>query len=261
MSFRFGALAAALLALAAPLPAAAQGYLTPGSAPDAIRIMPPPPARSSPAEKADETAVRAARLRTRDTPRWALATHDAQGGTQVLLDDFSCALGARLDAQNAPALTALLTRIGPDIGRMVGPAKDHYGRPRPFILDKAPICTPHDGMLDRSGSYPSGHTTVGWAYALILAELAPDRATEIMMRGRAYGESRVVCGVHYPSDLEAGRIAAASVVAALHGNPAFRADMDKARVEVDAARRAGASGAPAPAACAVQDDAAAHRPW
>jgi len=258
MNRRSGAVAAALLALAAALPAAAQGYLG-QAAPDAIRILPAPPATSSPAQAADEAAVRAARLEAEGSPRWALAAHDAEGGVQTELDNFACALGVRLDAAKVPALAAILTRMGPDLGRMIGPPKTHYARPRPFRVHEAPICTAHDPMLDDSGSYPSGHTAVGWTYALILAELAPDRATPILMRGRAYGESRVVCGVHYPSDLEAGRMAAASLVAALHGNADFRADMDKARGEVEAARRA--AGAPAPAACAVQDEAAAQRPW
>jgi acid phosphatase (class A) len=260
MRTRIGVLAAAILALAAPVPSLAQGYLG-RAAPDALRILPPPPARPSPREAADEAAVRAARLNAQGTPRWALAASDAEGGPQTWLDDFACAIGVRLEARNAPELVALLTRIGPDIGRMVGPPKDRYRRPRPFVLHPAAICTPHDKILDESGSYPSGHTTVGWTYALILAELAPDRATQIMMRGRAYGESRVVCGVHFPSDLEGGRIAAASLVAALHGDRAFRADMDKARAEVEAARRAGGADAAPPDACAVEDQAAAHRPW
>ena len=93
---------------------------------------------------------------------------------------------------------------------------------------------------------------------LILAELAPDRASQVLGRARSIGDSRVVCGVHYLSDIEAGRTTGAALVATLHGDAAFRADMERARAEL-AALRAGAHGAPAD--CAVQDEAATHAPY
>jgi acid phosphatase (class A) len=83
-----------------------------------------------------------------------------------------------------------------------------------------------------------------------MAELAPDRSTDILKRARAYGESRLVCGVHNLSAVEAGRLNASIVVAGLHGSPEFRKDMDVARTEIAAARRAGP--APDAAACAAE---------
>jgi len=84
--------------------------------------------------------------------------------------------------------------------------------------------------------------------SLILAELAPDRATAILNRGRAFGESRVVCGVHSPSAVDAGRTNGASLVATLHGQTAFRADLEAAREELAALR---AKAAPLTASCAA----------
>jgi acid phosphatase (class A) len=92
----------------------------------------------------------------------------------------------------------------------------------------------------------------------VLAELAPDRATEILMRARSIGESRIVCGVHYVSDIQAGRDAGAVLVARLHADPAFQADLVKARDEIKAAREPPHTG---PEACLVQDQAAAHPPY
>ena len=77
---------------------------------------------------------------------------------------------------------------------------------------------------------------MGWAWALILSELAPDRANAILARGLAYGESRVICGVHYASDVEAGRLVGAAMVARLKGDRAFQRDLAAARLEIEKAR-------------------------
>ncbi len=125
---------------------------------------------------------------------------------------------------------------------------------------KGNICVPRSDSLVKSGSYPSGHSTMSWTWGLILADLAPDRATEILSRARAYSESRVVCGVHYPSDIANGRLNGSALFATLEANADFRADLEKARGEVAAARAAGAA-TPDPGICKVEADAEAHRPW
>ena len=89
------------------------------------------------------------------------------------------------------------------------------------------------------GSYPSGHTAVGWAWALILTEIAPDRADEILARGRAFGESRIVCNLHWHSDVVEGRFVGAAAVARLRSDPAFCAELEAARAEVEAVRAKG----------------------
>ncbi|HBP04833.1 MAG TPA: phosphatase, partial [Stenotrophomonas sp.] len=93
--------------------------------------------------------------------------------------------------------------------------------------------------LRKNGSYPSGHTSIGWAWALILSEIAPDRADAIQARGRNYGESRLVCNVHWQSDILEGRFMGAAAVARLHDNAAFNKDLLAARKEIAAARKAG----------------------
>lgn len=102
-----------------------------------------------------------------------------------------------------------------------------------------------------SYDYPSGHATKGWTWALILSELLDDRAAPIMARGRAYGESRVVCGVHNMSAVEAGRMVASSTLTVIRTEPAYQDGVVAARRELDALRKA--STPPAAQSCAAEE--------
>ena len=85
--------------------------------------------------------------------------------------------------------------------------------------------------LVNNGSYPSGHTIRGWSAALLLAELNPAAADTILARGMMYGDSRVIVGAHWQSDVDAGRLAGSAAVLALHNNAEFLEDQAKARAE------------------------------
>ena len=207
----------------------------------------------SPADRAAFLATRS----LKDTPRWALAQQDDK--IREINKDMACALGVELTPQNAPKTLAILAKLGPDVGLATNHPKDIYQRKRPYLIDEGPICVPKDPLLAASPDYPSGHATWGWTVALVLAELAPDRATEILIRGRAFGESRMVCGVHNMSAVEAARTNASALVAGLHGSAQFRADMDAAREEVAKARAAGP--APDPAACAKEVELTKSAPY
>ena len=234
------------------------GYLSGAEAPDTIRILPAAPAVDSARGQADRAVFRATRA-LKGTPRWSLAIGDAVEATPAMLQDFSCAAGVNLTPDNAPKLAAILARVRKDTVAAVNGPKDLYQRKRPFLIDPGDICLAKTPALAASPDYPSGHTTWGWTVGLILAELAPDRSGPILSRARAFGESRVVCGVHNASAIEAGRTNGAALVAALHGSATFRADMDGARAELAAARAAG----PAPDAGVCRDEAALtdKSPW
>ncbi|HSV03067.1 MAG TPA: phosphatase PAP2 family protein [Phenylobacterium sp.] len=262
MAGRFGiwaASAAALLTLgAAPMvapPPGASGYLGP-ALPDTYAVLPPSPAPGSPREEADQRVFRGTRA-LKDTPRWALAQNDANQA--AIVQDLACAIGAELTPRNAPRTFALILKMAPDVSHATNRPKDIYKRPRPYLLYGGEICVPKTPSLAASPDYPSGHNAWGWAVGLVMAELAPDRATPILMRARAFGESRLVCGVHSLSAVQAGRLNGSMVVAALHGDAAFRADMDAARAEVAAARRRGPF--PDPAACAREASLVAQNPY
>ncbi len=220
-------------------------YLKAGAL-DAAAILLPRPKPGSAAHAADAAAYAATRGLA-GSPRWSLATADVASGVAALLDDFSCAAGRRLDPARLPALAGLLARTRRDVGAVVRDAKVRFARPRPHLGNDASLCVDRTEALDRSFAYPSGHATEGWTVALVLAALMPERAAAILRRGRIYGESRIVCGVHWASDVEAGRLAGSALFAALVGDPAFRADLDRARRDIAAAP---AGPAPEPAACA-----------
>ena len=217
----------------------ALGYLERKSLPNSLALLPPPPKDGSAVAAADLEAYRTTRS-LRDTPRWELAVKDANLKFPTAGEAFSCAMDMPINAESAPHLTMLLRRTLLDAGLSTYAAKDNYNRPRPFVAVNETMCTPaEDAQLRKDGSYPSGHAALGWAWALVLAELAPERTDAVIARGLAFGQSRVICGVHWQSDVDAGRVMAAATVAKLHSNETFRAQMAAAREEIAAARASG----------------------
>jgi acid phosphatase (class A) len=185
----------------------------------------------------DEEARKTAK-RLKGTPRYSLAANDAVIGFPEIPNDFACAMGFAISKEETPHLYGLLGKSLIDVGLSSYRAKDHYKRTRPFVVHNDATCYPKDdALLRRDGSYPSGHSAIGWGFALILAELNPSRADAILLRGREFGQSRLVCDAHWQSDIDAGRVIAAAAVARLHGDAAFRADLDAARAEVAGLRQ------------------------
>jgi acid phosphatase (class A) len=228
-----------------------RGYLDRSAYPDSLALLPPPPEADSPGFARDE-AARASAATLRGTARFAQAARDADLRTDPL-GAFSCAANVTISAQSTPRTHALLQRAAIDLGLSTYAAKNHYQRTRPFVAHNESTCFPSDeATLRADGSYPSGHSALGWGWALILAELAPARADAILQRGRDFGQSRVVCDAHWQSDVDAGRVIASAAYARLHADAAFRADVDAARAELTAAHAA-------PDATACTAEAAALR--
>jgi acid phosphatase (class A) len=217
-------------------PGVLKGYLPKEAVPDSAALLPPPPALGSAAEALDQDVARA-NLALRGTSRWTLASMDADLSFPSAAGDFSCALGAPVTEQDTPRLYVMLRRVMTDAGASTGAAKNKYMHARPFMLDSEPTCAPDQEQALRSnGSYPSGHTAIGWAWALVLAEASPDQSEAIIARGRAFGESRLVCNVHWESDVIEGRFMGSATVARLHDEPEFLADLEAAKSELKAAR-------------------------
>lgn len=228
------------------------GYLEPGEF-DVLSVIEPAPGPADPRYEADRAIFRETRGLA-GTARYELATNDVQTSAPAMLRDFSCAVGVALTPDNAPRLTALARRATTDTGRQAGRAKDMFAHPRPYLLDEGPTCQAPADLLDpreqrASYDYPSGHSTWGWTWALVLAGAAPDRAQQILERGRAYGESRVVCGVHNHSAVEAGFMVASATMAVVQAKPEYQADLAAAQRELEALRAS--PGAP-PAGCEAE---------
>lgn len=214
-----------------------RGYLTVADRPDLTRVLAPPPEPGSPRDRANAEIFRDTRS-LEGSDRWTLATQDVRGD---MYDHFADALGVRLTVEDAPVLTALLHRSGADRS-VVGVAKDHWGTQRPYIGTDLPICEAKTDHLAGNPDYPSGHSAHGMHVAMILAELAPQRADALYARGREFAESRYVCGSHSYSAAEAGILSGAVIYGAEQRSETFRRDMEAARAEVQAAlARAGAA--------------------
>lgn len=228
----------------------ANGYLKPDERPDSLALVPPPPAEGS-ARLADDIEAYRTLTALRSGPRGAQATRDAELKFPAAAGHFACALGVQISEQTTPHLNMLLRRTGADAGFATYKAKNKYQRVRPFVRFDEGTCTPaSEPALRKDGSYPSGHSALGWAWALVLTQVAPERTDALLQRGRTYGQSRGVCGVHWKSDIEAGRLVGSAAVARVQSDAVFRAQLAEARQEVAKARAAGQ--VPPAAGCAAE---------
>ncbi|GMV30273.1 MAG: hypothetical protein AMXMBFR59_23980 [Rhodanobacteraceae bacterium] len=222
--------ATALFCLAFSLTAVARGTAEPyplAARLDLVTLLPPPPASGTEAERADLAAVLALQA-SRSAAQIELAKADAEAS----VFRFADAIGADFQAARLPHTARLFERITASIGAVVGPVKDHWNRPRPFLASAKvePLLRP-DGA-----TYPSGHGALARLYAIVLADLMPDRRRDIFARGDRFAQGRVVNGVHYPSDIEAGYLAATAIAAELRHEATFRDDFARAREELAAWR-------------------------
>jgi acid phosphatase (class A) len=209
--------------------------------PDSLKLLPPPPAEGTPAFRNDQAVSRASQ-RLRGTARYKQAAIDADLDFPHAAGTFACALGVPVTQEGSPRLYQLLRRVLTDAGLATYAAKQHYQRVRPFMFYKEATCLPRDeASLRTDGSYPSGHTSASWAWALVLTQIAPDRTDALLARGRAYGENRLVCNAHWQSDILQGRATGAGAVAKLQSNATFQADVAAARDEIAALRASGAT--------------------
>ncbi|WP_430391545.1 acid phosphatase [Dyella sp. 20L07] len=204
-------------------------------------LLPTAPKPGTARYEADRAVFRATRS-LEGSPRWLQAQHDVDYSTPVLMADFSCAMGVPLDAERLPQLAGLVDQTSNAADASTGPAKKANQRQRPFLIDPGATCQATT-QLTHSFDYPSGHATRGWAVGLVLTELAPDRATDLLLRSRAFADSRVVCGVHNLSAIEAGAMNGAAVVATLHASETFQAKLAAARKELADYRLSAASNA------------------
>ena len=193
---------------------------------DLTRVLPSPTPNDSAFTRADLDEMLAVQQKRSDAES-RLAVADAE----ATIYRFAEALGnpPGLTAKNLPKTEALFRKLVNVHISLVGAAKRSFGRPRPFLLE--PRLTP---LLEKptDGSYPSGHATwARWA-ALILGDMVPERRAQLIDRANGYAYNRVVAGVHYPSDIEAGTLAGTAIVAVLYTVPDFRNDLAAATAEL-----------------------------
>lgn len=230
----------------------APGYLKSNDLPNSLVLLGAPPQGGSAALARDE-AAREATIALRGKARWDMARTDADLQFPQPAKNFSCAMGVDISEKKTPRLYSLMQRVLTDAGLSTYGVKNKYNRTRPFVVHNEGTCQPdEESVLRQDGSYPSGHTAAGWAWALTLAEVNPKRSDDLLKRGLSFGQSRVICNAHWQSDVDAGRIMGASTVAKLHSNPEYLADIKAARTEVETADRPSVD-------CDVEDRALAEQ--
>jgi acid phosphatase (class A) len=214
-----------LLLSAAPLPAQAP-YLAAGH-PDGVALLAPPPAAGSAEEAADLASVRAV-FKGRTPEELARAKKDS--GLSLFL--FAPAVGSVFQPGKLPKTEALFEKVKKAIGGAIDAPKNHWKRKRPYVLDPELSL----GAPEPSFSYPSGHSARGTAYALLVAELFPEKKDAILEIGRTIGWDRVLIGKHFPTDVQAGRVLGQAIFREVSASPAFQQDLAEAKAEVLAAK-------------------------
>jgi acid phosphatase (class A) len=130
---------------------------------------------------------------------------------------------------DAARLAPFFEQVEGDIHMAVWNVKDHFKRPRPFAAHKEiHPCV----KLEDSASYPSGHAAISRTFARVLGELAPTRAAAFMTRADQIAHDRTLGGVHYPSDIEAGKALGDKIFAALMASAKFQAALAEAKAPV-----------------------------
>ena len=224
-------------------------FLQEGDCPNSLRLLPGPPDGGSILFLYDQARYNWGKLQ-RKTARGEQAAQDARVTGDGLPKAYSEAFGVEINEENTPEILKLIVGMREDAGDLgTREAKRYYDRTRPFIFYEEDTCNPEQqAELSSNGSYPSGHSSLGWATALVLTEINPERQNEILKRGYEMGESRVICGYHFQSDVDAGRITGATTVARLHADPGFNKQLAKAKAEFKRLKKEGkvAKGIPTP---------------
>ncbi|RWP90761.1 MAG: phosphatase PAP2 family protein [Mesorhizobium sp.] len=223
---RYASLAAGLLLLivgSAAQAEDAQPFITNKDV-DLTMILPPPPANDSAQTKAELGEVLTLQV-TRTPEMVASAVADAEENVWRFAD----VMGPKFNKETLPKFSAFFDRVVATEGAVVDPAKDVWKRPRPHQLSD--LVKPAV-KLSSSGSWPSGHATVGTMMSIILSDMVPEKRAEIMARASKYAHNRVVGGIHFASDVEMGRISGSVIAAVLLNRDDFKAEYEVARAEL-----------------------------
>jgi acid phosphatase (class A) len=202
----------------------AQGAILDPSAYEASHFLPPPPNAAVTKIELDELKAIAART---GAARLAAAAHDSKDETP---DMYNAAVG--FDITALPQTNKLLTMVGDEEEADTKAAKAYFHRLRPYAVDKSiRTCTPVKPNK-AANSYPSGHSTRAFSMGLVLASLLPNKSQAILARASEYAENRLVCGVHFRSDIVAGQQFGTLLALKLMENSAFQQQMAAAQAEL-----------------------------
>jgi acid phosphatase (class A) len=220
----FGFLAVLCLSFISLPLCAQEHYLSPGQ-PDAAALLPPPPLPDSPEQAADMQEVRTV---SRNAPGDDVTM--AMSEKEFSSFNFTPAIGDFFQSGKFPKTEAFMKNVQKDAAAVADNAKDIWKRPRPFMIDHSLA----KGKLEKTWSYPSGHSTESMVLALVLADLFPEHRGAIIAEARSIGWHRVEIARHYPTDIYAGRVLAQAIVRQMKESPDYQRDFAAAQAELAA---------------------------
>lgn len=170
----------------------------------------------------------------RSSSRWLVAIDDVP--YRQFDKRVSEELGIQITKKKTPSIYRLLRIIQKSSLRVVDKYKETYKRVRPYVYYSSEDCVSNRNDENASWSYPSGHATFSWAASLALSELSTDNKQGIMQKAKEYGQSRVICGSHWQSDVDVGQKIGSALYTTLKKRPEFVKAMAEAKVELQAAK-------------------------
>lgn len=207
-------------------------YIPENEMPDVVQIVPAPPTDPSPDFDHDILRYMWGKQQRKDSVRLEMAVRDAIWNLDTTLVILAEPFGLKISKEETPAIYEVLTRGVTTIENIRFRPKAHYFRIRPFAYFQEPSIFPQDDeWLATEGSYPSGHTIRAWACALLMAQINPAAAEAVFHRAWLSGESRVISGCHWQSDVDASRPVAGIGYSRLQTNPEFQKAMARAQKE------------------------------
>ncbi len=206
---------------------AALNYLKDGK-PEVTELLAPPPLPGSLEQAADLAEVHAVFAAASSSDKAA-----ANSEKSFTVFNFSEAVGPFFQESNLPKTADFFHKVQSDAATVTDAGKDYFKRPRPYTTDP----TLANGKLEKSFSYPSGHSTETMVLALVLADLLPDKHDAIVAHARQMGWHRVQIARHYPTDIYAGRVLAQAIVKQFKKSEAFQNDFAAAKAELAAAAK------------------------
>jgi acid phosphatase (class A) len=196
---------------------------------DPISLLPDPPAPNSEEGRSElDWMLAIQQQRTRQQVARCRAE------VRLRMSVFQGVMGPWFTAENLPRLDRLFGRVARDGQCFVTMAKTHFNRQRPAVEDKRIAWAVQS---DASLAYPSGHSTWAMLFAMLLADLVPERRAALLERGREIGWDRVIAGAHHPSDVVAGRVLGQALWRALQASPQFRGELAAVNAELREAQR------------------------
>ena len=209
-------------------------YFTKAELPNLANILPAPPAFESARFVADQSQYLWGKLMRLDEARCAQAQRDAVYSMETIIAEFSGIFGLEITKEDTPEIYTILQDVCASCDSIHTDAKVFFNRMRPYTYYNEGTIVPEKEEKHRyEGSYPSGHTVLGWTAALLLADIntSPKAMEGLLARGYEFGQSRVIAGYHWQSDVDAGRMAGSVLYQLIRNHERFIEQLAKARAE------------------------------